>query len=98
MSWRLFALYLLAAALFALAVVLDASLSGCGGAIAPLPPGAIACGNSFTDCPDGMHCGFPGVNTHAQCLQGPEEFDDYPPPVMLRRRDGGSDGGDADGR
>lgn len=37
--------------------------------VKPLAPGAIAC-HSDWDCPDNMHCGFPGVDTYAQCLNG----------------------------
>jgi hypothetical protein len=35
--------------------------------IKPLPPGAKSCGSNW-DCPAGYYCGFPGVDTYAQCL------------------------------
>jgi hypothetical protein len=36
---------------------------------APLPASAIACGSDWA-CPQDMHCGFPGVDTYAQCMPG----------------------------
>lgn len=53
-------------ALFTLLVGL---VVGCQFHIAPLPPGAKACASDW-DCPDGMSCRFPGVDTRAQCMGG----------------------------
>jgi hypothetical protein len=45
-------------------------LAACGShQIKPLAPGAKPCGNDW-ECPAGSHCGFPGVDTYAQCLPG----------------------------
>lgn len=46
--------------------------------IKPLPAGAKACGSDY-DCSDNQHCGFPGVDTHPQCLPGAGSQYDVPP-------------------
>jgi len=50
---------------FVVAITLVGCLSTAN--IKPLPPGAKACGGP-ADCPVGYYCGFPGVDTYAQCL------------------------------
>lgn len=52
-------------------LVLAAALMVASCDVRPRVPlhGARTCGSDF-DCPDNMHCWFPGVDTYAQCLPG----------------------------
>lgn len=53
-------------------------LAACHFNIKPLPPHAITCYTTW-DCPEGMRCGFPEVDTYLQCIPGGDDRWHVPP-------------------
>lgn len=54
-------------------------LTACGSVtVGPFVPSpAILCG-ADPDCPVGMTCRFPAVDTHPVCMDGESDIDSYP--------------------